>query len=154
MITPAALPAALRLIGATPGYEEVGRFLAKLWAQNRIRLDWKTEDRARASLLGTITLGPEAVASSALSLAQTLVHEAHHLHQNPLLKTVSFWSGIATRTPIMRRYERPAYQAALNFLAAVRQSHPHLAAEVEHEQSAIRQVFATVYDSALDEIGV
>jgi hypothetical protein len=48
------------------------------------------------------------------------VHEANHLRQNPLLKTVSFWGGVVTRTPGMRRYEQPAYQAAVDFLEAVK----------------------------------
>jgi hypothetical protein len=71
------------------------------------------------------------------------------LHQNPLLKTASFWGGVLTRTPVMRRYEQPAYQSAVDFLEAVRRTHPHLADEAQAEQNAIRQVFAADFDGAL-----
>ena len=71
------------------------------------------------------------------------MHEHFHLRrQNPLLKTLSFWSGVASRTHVMKRYEQPAYQAAHDFLEAVKQAHPTLAAEAEAEQVAIRGVFA------------
>lgn len=132
---------AIRLIRSTPGYAETGVALAQMASENHIHLDPEMEDRAQAGLLGTITLGPEAVESSTLSLAQTLVHEYFHLRQNPLLKTVSFWSGVLSHTPVMKRYEQPAYQAAIDFLEAVKRKHPHLAEEAESEQSAIRQVF-------------
>lgn len=107
------------------------------------------QDRAQAGLLGTITLGPEAAEASPVSLAQTLVHEHHHLHQNLLLKTLSFWLGILTRTPVMRRYEQPAYQAAVDFLEAVKRTHPRLAGEAQAEQVAIRQVFAADFGGTL-----
>jgi hypothetical protein len=140
-MTPPSLPEALRLIRSTPGYTEVGIHLAQLASKGRIEVNLNLPDRAQANLLGTIILGPEAVQSRPLSLAQTLVHEAHHLGQNPLLKTVSFWTGILTRTPVMRRYEQPAYQAAIDFLEAVRRAHPHMAQEAQAEQAAVRQVF-------------
>jgi len=132
---------AIRLIQSTPGYAQTGVALAKMASENRIRVDESLEDRAQAGLLGTITLGPEAIESSAVSLAQTLVHEHFHLHQNPLQKTVSFWSGVLSQSPVMKRYEQPAYQAAMDFLEAVKRKHPHLANEAENEQAAIRQVF-------------
>jgi hypothetical protein len=149
-VTPRALPEALALIRATPGYERIGEELSTLHARRRIRLDENTEDRAYAGLLGTITLGPEAIGASPLSLAQTLVHEQFHLHQNPLLKSPSFWIGKVTRTPVMRRYERPAYAAAAAFLQAVARAHPHLAVEATFEERAIRQVFAEDYGGSLD----
>ena len=136
-----AFQEAIRLIQSTPGYAQTGVALTQMASKGRIRLDPDLEDRAQAGLLGTITLGPEAVESSALSLAQTLIHEYFHLRQNPLLKTVSFWSGVASRTPVMKRYEQPAYQAAMDFLETVKHQHPHLANEAKNEQSAIRQVF-------------
>lgn len=147
--TPAALHQAIGLIRLTPGYTEAGVHLAQLASEGRIKVNLDLEDRAQASLLGTITLGPEAIEASMVSLAQTLVHEHFHLRQNPLLKTVSFWSGVVTRTPVMRRYEQPAYQAAIDFLEAVRQTHPHLALEAQAEQAAIRQVFALDFGVAL-----
>ena len=143
------LQAALRLVGSTPGYVEVGVALAQLSCDNRIRFDPNLPDRAQTALTGVITLGPEAAESSPLSLAQTLVHEHFHLKQNPLMKTVSFWSGVATKTNVMKRYEEPAYQAACDFLEAVKKAHPLLAAEAEDEQAAIRQVFAEGFDGDL-----
>jgi hypothetical protein len=147
--TSATLREALGLIASTPGYSEAGEHLARLAAKGRIRVDLRLPDRARAGLLGAITLGPEAVTASAVSLAQTLVHEHYHGHQNPLLKTVSFWLGVATRTPVMRRYEQPAYQAAVDFLEALKHEHPRLAAEAQAEQDAVRQVFALDFGAAL-----
>lgn len=146
---PATFPEALHLIQTTPGYTEIGVRLAQLASEGRIRLDMELEDRAQAGLLGTITLGPEAAEASPLSLAQTLVHEDHHLRQNPLLKTASFWSGILTRTPVMRRYEQPAYQVAIDFLEAAKQAHPHLADAAQREQNAVRQVFAADFGTML-----
>ena len=143
------LQAALRLVGSTPGYVEVGMALAQLSSDNRLRFDPNLEDRAQTALTGVMTIGPEAAESSPLSLAQTLVHEHFHLGQNPLLKTVSFWSGVATKTNVMKRYEEPAYRAAYDFLEAVKQAHPNLAVEAEDEQAAIRQVFAEGFDGDL-----
>ena len=140
---------ALHIIRTTPRYAPVAVKLAQMASDNRIHINPHLEDRAHAGLLGTITLGPEAVESSALSLAQTLVHEHFHLRQHPLLKTVSFWSGVATRTPVMKRYEQPAYQAAMDFLEATKRAHPPLASEAEVEQNAIRQVFAAGFGGTL-----
>jgi hypothetical protein len=149
-MTPSPIQEALRIIRATPGYAEVAMELAQMAAENQIRVDQNLEDRAHAGLLGTITLGPEAFEGSPLSLAQTLVHEHFHLRfQNPLLKTVSFWSGVARGAHVMRRYEQPAYRAAHDFLQAVKQASPKLAAEAESEQRAIRQVFSTEFGAEL-----
>jgi hypothetical protein len=136
---------ALQLLAATPGYEMMARELNQLAQKRRILVDESLADRAQTGLLKTIVLGPEAAASSPLSLAQTLVHEQFHLHQNPLLKTVSFWSGIATRTPVMARFERPAYRAAWVFLEAVACAHSCLSSEARAEQNAIRLVFENDY---------
>ena len=147
---PDKLHDALHLTRTTPGYSEVGVDLAQLASENRIRINPALQDRAQASLLGIITLGPEAVASSLLSLAQTLVHEHFHLRrQNPFLKTLSFWTGIATRSAVMKRYEQPAYQAAYDFLEAVKRAHPDLVQEAEREQRAIYHVFATDFGGRL-----
>jgi hypothetical protein len=149
-MSPSPLPEALQIIRAVPGYTEVGVELAQLASENRIRFDPALEDRAQAGLLGVITLGPEAMGSSSLSLAQTLVHEHFHLRrQNPFLKTLSFWSGIASGTPVMKRYEQPAYQAAHDFLEVVKRTKIHLANEADNEQRAIRQVFNTEYGGHL-----
>ena len=148
----AALAGALRIIGTTPGYEDVARDLTELYGSDRIRFDAALEDRAHAGLLGAITLGPEATESGPLSLAQTLVHEHFHLRQqNPLQKTASFWQGVASRTEPMQRYERPAYRAAFDFLEAAKSAHPTLADEAAYEQDAIRQVFESSFGGTLEE---
>jgi hypothetical protein len=145
----AKLQASLRLIEATPGFADVGRHLFSMEQSGRILFEPKLEDRAQAGLLGTITLGPEAIQGSVLSLAQTLVHEYFHLRQNPFLKTVSFWSGVFTRTHPMKRFEEPAYAFALEFLDAVQRARPELIEEAQAEQRAVRQVFESTFGSAL-----
>jgi len=144
-----ALQDALNLIAATPGYQRHADELRQLAARNRIRFHAEMEDRAQAGLTKTITLGREALESHPLSLAQTLVHELYHLHQNPFLKTVSFWHGVATGKAVMRRYEQPAYRAAYEFLETVKMSQPGLAAFAQSEQNAISQVFAEGYGGKL-----
>lgn len=141
--------AALRILRATPGYAPVALELAQLADEGRIHLDAALEDRAQAGLFGALTLGPEATGGSPLSLAQTLVHEHFHLRQNPLLKTLSFWSGVVQGAPAMKRYERPAYLAAHDFLEVVKRVCPELSTEAEAEQRAISQVFATTFGAAL-----
>lgn len=146
----ALLQEALQIVRATPGYAAVSVELAQLAEEGKIDSDPNLEDRAEARLFGTLLLGPEAMHASPLSLAQTLVHEHFHLRrQNPFLKTLSFWRGVVTGTPVMRRYEQPAYQAAHDFLEAVKRSRPDLAGEVEFEQRAIRQVFASAFGGTL-----
>lgn len=56
---------------------------------------------------------------------------------------------MVSRTPVMRRYEQPAYQAALDFLQAVKGAHPHLAEEAAGEQAAVRQVFEIGFGGTL-----
>jgi hypothetical protein len=149
-MTSSPLQEALRIIRVTPGYAKVAIELAQWASDNRILIDPNIEDRAHAGLLGTLTLGLEAVQGSPLSLAQTLVHEHFHLRlQNPFLKTVSFWSGVARGAHVMRRYEQPAYQAAHDFLQVVKEASPGLAIEAEAEQRAIRQVFAAEFGAEL-----
>ena len=96
-------------------------------------------------------MGPEPFApgSTLLGLAETLVHERFHLTQNPLEKTVSFWTGVATKTDGMARYEKPAYQAAETFLERFRQTFPALAAESEAELVAVRDTFESSYGESL-----
>lgn len=137
--------AALDLIAATPGYAAAARDLARLQDRGRIRFAPTLADRAHAGLTGRITLGPEALDGSVLGLAETLVHEYHHTRQFPLLKTLSFWKGVLTRTPVLRAYERPAYQAACDFLTAVARHFPDLTAEAAAEHAAVRETFAANY---------
>lgn len=145
----ATLQEALRIVRAAPGYAAVAVALSQMASEGQIDFDPNLDDRALAGLLGTLTLGPEAMHASPLSLSQTLVHEHFHLRQNPLLKTLSFWIGVASGTPVMRRYEQPAYQAAHDFLEAVKRVRPALVEEAEFEQRAIRQVFATTFGGEL-----
>jgi hypothetical protein len=112
------------------------------------------EDRGQATLAGRLLVGPEAVFSSVVSLAETLVHEHWHLRrQPPLEKTASFWIGVATGKPVMRRYEMPAYISALAFLAAVEAAFPAIAEEAQSEQEMVRASFATFYGGPLPEQG-
>jgi hypothetical protein len=137
--------AAILLIGRTPGYADTAQELAGLLARGKIRFVPTLEDRGQATLTGAILIGPEPFQGSALGMAETLVHEVYHLHQFPLLKTASFWTGIVTGTPTMRRYERPAYEAALRFLVAVEMALPEWAVEARSEREAVAATFANVY---------
>ncbi|MBC8137932.1 MAG: hypothetical protein H8F28_18795 [Fibrella sp.] len=142
---------AIALIRSVPGYEAESQTLAQLLSDGKIRYVPTLEDRAHAGLLGTITLGPEPFApgSTILGLAETLIHERHHLTQNPLEKTVSFWTGVATKSDVMARYEKPAYQAAATFLERFRQAFPALAAESDAELFAVRSSYESSYGEAL-----
>ncbi len=140
---------AIALILRTPGYEEAARDLSDTVARGKMRFAADIEDRAHAGLTGVYHIGDEALNGSCLGLAETLIHERHHTHQNPLAKTASFWKGAFTGANIMRDYERPAYEAAIEFLQAVERWLPDLADEARQEQSAIRQVFLTEYGEAL-----
>lgn len=142
---------AIALIRSVPGYEAESQILAQLLSDGKIRYVPTLDDRAHAGLLGTITLGPEPFApgSTILGLAETLVHERFHLTQNPLSKTVSFWTGVATKSDVMARYEKPAYQAAETFLQQFRQAFPALAEESDTELYAVRSTFESAYGEAL-----
>jgi hypothetical protein len=141
---------AVSLIAATPGYQSVGEDLYQLLMQGKLQFHPALGDRGQATLGGRLLIGPEALYSSPVSLAETLVHEHWHLRrQPPIEKTASFWLGVATGKPVMRRYELPAYQAALRFLAAVEATFPALAAEARSEQEAVRESFAASYTGTL-----
>ena len=149
----ALLDEALALIGSVPGYEAVAAQLAGLRARGRLRVE-EISDRGTASVWGVITLGPEAFEGGLVGLAETLVHERFHLTQFPLARTVSFWGGVLTWTPVWRRLERPAYRAALDFLAALAAARPELAEECSSEAESVRAAFLAHYGAALgDRIG-
>ena len=145
------ITSAIALIRTVPGYAPHAQELAQLLADGKIRYHEPLEDRAHAGLLGGITLGSEPFeqGNTTLGLAETLIHERYHLHQNPLEKTVSFWTGIVTHTDAMIRYERPAYQEAQTFLEAYRAAHPHDADLADSELYAVRSTFETSYGQAL-----
>jgi hypothetical protein len=140
---------AVELVARTPGYESEASELADLLRRGRLRYAPELEDRALVTLTGVIKLGPEALDGSLVGLAETLVHERYHLHQPHLHKTASFWAGVATRTPVMRRYERPAYLAGLRFLQAVERAFPHLAETARGEQEDVAATFYAVFRVAL-----
>jgi hypothetical protein len=139
---------AIQLIARTPGHDDVAADLTRRFEAGRIRFKPSMIDRGEATLSGNILLGPEAIEGSMLGLAETLVHEHYHLHQPPILKSVSLWMGVFTRTPLMRRYERPAYEAALRFLVTVARTYPELAEEAEQEADAIGINFSSEYGGA------
>lgn len=140
---------AIALIASTPGYGDVASRLARKLERDALRFVPHLIDRGQASLLGKILLGPEALEGGLVSLAQTLVHEEYHARQNPLEKTSSFWLGVATGAPAMRRYERPAYRAAVSFLAAVADAFPAQAAAARAEAQAVAQSFQQHYRAPL-----
>ena len=146
------LQSAIALVAQTPGYETVGADLLRLLQRGRLQFVPTLEDRGQATLGGCLLLGPEALGSSPLGLAETLVHEMWHLRrQSPLAKTASFWIGVATGKPVMRRYEAPAYQSALRFLATVESTFPEWAGEARSEQEIIRASFDEFYGGPLSE---
>jgi hypothetical protein len=144
------LRAAISLVSATPGYDTVGKDLSNLYDRGKLEFVPTLEDRGQATLGGRLLIGPEAVYDGLVSLAETLVHEHWHLrHQLPLEKTASFWAGFVTGKHVMRRYEMPAYKAALQFLAAVEATFPHFAEEARAEQNSIHASFAQFYGGPL-----
>jgi hypothetical protein len=132
---------AVALIGRTPGYEGVAQNLLR----RTIRYIPTLEDRGQATLTGVILIGPEALLGSLVGLAETLVHEEFHTRQSHFLKTHSFWSGVFTRTPVMARYERPAYQAALDFLTALAAAFPEYADEALAEYQMVQASYSAFY---------
>ena len=142
---------ALRLIATTPGYVETAQNLAQMRDDGKIHFDGALEDRGQAHLGGSISLGSEALDGHPLSLAETLVHEAFHQTQNPLQKTGSFWAGVLTGTDTMRRYEQPAYEAAIAFLNAAMTAHPDLADFAQSEIESIHETFAANYGGSLND---
>ncbi len=146
------LQSAITLVAQTLGYETVGTDLLRLLQSEKLQFVPTLEDRGQATLGGRLLIGPEALYSGLVGLAETLVHEHWHLRrQLPLEKTAPFWIGVATGKPVMRRYEAPAYRAALNFLAAVESTFPALASEARSEQEIIRASFADFYGGPLSE---
>jgi hypothetical protein len=141
-----AIRAALALISSVPGYEAVARDLT----QRPITYVATLTDRGQASLRGHIRVGPETLEgggeTALVSLAGTLVHEHWHTRQNPFLKTLSFWTGIATRTHPMRRYERPAYERQAAFLDALSRSRPDLAQTALWERTSSQLSYQACYD--------
>jgi len=143
---------AIAIISEVPGYEAVAAHLGNWQSRGRIKVNPRLPDRARAGLWGCITLGPETLASPPLSVAQTLVHEHFHLtRQHPLLKSVSFWMGVFTRSHPMLRYERPAYLAAWRFLEAAARAQPALGPLARAERAAIQQVFQSGFGATLSD---
>ncbi len=136
---------AIQLVQKTSGFSAAAEDLRR----RRIRFDQSFSDRGTITWRGEIVLGPEPFVGSGdesrVSVAGTLMHEACHLHQNPLLKTVSFWSGVFTRTNTMRRYEWPAYRQQAEFLAALAQVHPELRGIALHERDVALASFQAIY---------
>lgn len=136
------LAAAIGLIESVPGYEAVAAHLR----QCTIRYVPTLEDRGEVTRFsGVVLIGPEALQSGLVGLAETLVHEEYHTRQHPLCKTHSFWSGVFTRTDVMARYERPAYRAAANFLEALARAHPEHADEARAEAEVVRASYTAFY---------
>lgn len=146
----ARVRAAINLIDLTPGYGEIARDLLLLLGRQHIRFASDIGDRAHAGLTGVIHLGAEALDADTLGLAETLIHEHYHVRrQKPLEKTVSFWLGVAGRKPVMRRYEQPAYRAAVAFLDAVAAALPDLADAARQERAAVCASFSAGYGGDL-----
>ncbi len=136
---------AIALIARVPGYAEVAQNLSR----RTVRFVPTLIDRGQVTLMGVILIGLEALEGSLVGLAETLVHEEFHTRQRHLLKTHSFWSGVFTRTPVMARYERPAYKAALEFLLALASTFPEHSKEAHVESEAVRASYAANYRLAL-----
>lgn len=141
--------AALELIARVPGYAPVALALRKAHPRYLPTLT----DRGQATLGGGVYVGPEAVEGGVVGLAETLVHEHFHTRQSPLAKTPSFWKGVFTRTPVMARYERPAYQAAVTFLKALAQALPEYREEALAEAEAVQISYEALYRLPLWEPG-
>lgn len=147
MNAPQTIAEALALIASVPGYETVAADLRRA----DLRFDPDFPDRGDASLRGVITLGPEPFSEAApvVSVAATLVHEHFHTRQNPFLKTVSFWTGIATKTPTMARYERPAYARQVEFLDALAAAWSEWADAARRERDAVNAAYGSLYGGTL-----
>ena len=148
----ARIKEAIDLVAQTPGYMEIARDLLLLQSRGRIRYVPEMTDRAHAGLTGSLTLGPEALWGSVLSLAETLVHEHYHLRrQGHLAKTLSFWRGVFTRSPTMRAYERPAYDAALKEFASRPQIYVKLSEIVRRVNGQV-STDVNAYRARLDQL--
>jgi len=127
---------AVDLVDSVPGYRTIAGRL------RRLRIDYlpSLPDRAHTTMRSQIIVGPKALLESdkiPFSLAGTLVHEEFHTRQNPFLKTASFWTGVATRSNVMARYEWPAYRAQTSFLRALAHARPNLTEAIDREINAI-----------------
>jgi len=139
------------MIRRTPGHTVVADDLEAWFASGDVIYEPNLPDRAQVTVLGILILGPEPFDPPLLGLAETLVHEHHHrFRQHHLQKTVSVWAGIATRTPAMARYERPAWRAALAFVHAVRQHQICNPADCDSEEFAIRTSWEIHYQIPLE----
>ncbi|MDX1934618.1 MAG: hypothetical protein SFU56_18620 [Capsulimonadales bacterium] len=141
---------AIALIAEVPGYAAVAGELRTLRTGGRLRIDLTLRDRAVTDFLGRITVGPEAIRDDRVGLAATLVHERFHRTQPVFAKTLSFWGGVFTRTPVWRRLEEPAYRASLDFLRVLedwaRDSGRIVLAEAaRREQAVVGTAFRTFY---------
>lgn len=147
MNAPQIIADALSLIASVPGFELIADDLRRA----KIRFDPGFPDRGDASLRGVITLGPELFSEAVpvVSVAATLVHEHFHTRQNPFLKTVSFWTGIATKTPTMSRFERPAYARQAEFLDALAAAWPEWADAARRERDAVNAAYGSLYGGTL-----
>jgi hypothetical protein len=135
---------ALDLIDSVPGY---GRTAMRL---RRLSIEYlpSLPDRAHITLRSKIIVGPAALVDGGkppVGLAGTLVHEEFHSRQHPLLKTASFWTGVFTRTPVMSRFEWPAYREQTAFLRALSASRPDLADDARREIDAIVEAVYRYY---------
>lgn len=142
---------AIELVDSVPEYGKVAGRLRLL----RVEYLPSLPDRAHATLQSQIIVGPKALTNldkGLFSLAGTLVHEEFHTRQNPLLKTASFWTGVFTRTPVMARYEWPAYRAQVAFLRALARSQPTLAGLVEREITSIVESAHRYYGRPAEEL--
>lgn len=144
----ALLLAAITLVSETPGYSHIAADLHQRWNSGKLRIEPIT-DRGTTSFNGIIYIGPETLGDGLVATAATLVHEHFHTTQFPLTKTVSFWSGVFTSTPVWQRLERPAYRAAVAFLEALSQSRPDLTRDCQHEIAATHASFQSFYKDTL-----
>ena len=145
---------AVELIRSVEGYHAVADDL-ELWQRRRaVRYVATLVDRAQTTLSGLLVIGPEPFDGPLISLGETLVHEHfHRFRQGHLAKTTSFWIGVATRSPVMARYERPAWRAGLAFVRAARAQHAWDALECDAEEIAILRSFEHHYRMPLEPYG-
>jgi hypothetical protein len=138
------------LIASVPGFDKAAQDLRRI----RIRYAPRLTDRALVTLWGTILLGPSAFVGTRdeirVGVAGTLVHEHTHVRQPCLLKTWSFWAGVATRTHPMHRYEWPAYARQAQFLQVLAAAQPELRFLTERELMAALDSFAAHYGPPVD----
>jgi hypothetical protein len=121
-----------------------------LLLSGQLRFDPTLSDRAVTDWRGHITVGSEPMTGCLVGLAETLVHEQFHRTQPAYAKTLSFWGGIITQTPVWRRLEMPAYRAAYAFLIAMEQyavesERSDWIREAQQERFAVLHAFQALY---------